>query len=272
MKTGLLISTLSAGIALVSAQASGQCFLTAAGAAGIMNGKSANEFVYQHSDFADLFPGQVPWRIYTDLSGLLQAYKVGYPSPAKGTLDVCKLYIIDDNNAYAQPGGVIFLGRPLVESLRHKFGEDAMATCLRYVLAHEAGHELQFIVKMNPPLQMPSTVSEIQADILAGYYMGSSALFDQDEDDPNDPDYSGSQRDNQSHDENIEKALRAVQSLGDFAKDSIFHHGTPDTRWTAVKSGMDVGNALRYGVGLTIDRKALFLWSYKLAVKLAQQD
>ncbi len=71
----------------------------------------------------------------------------------------------DCSNATAMQGGWIYASNDFLEGLRSSGSN--MPT--QYVLAHEFGHEIQGVVGI-PEIEQ---VKELQADCLAGYYLGS---------------------------------------------------------------------------------------------------
>lgn len=68
--------------------------------------------------------------------------------------------------AVAHSGGWVYASASFMTGLRAS-GSDMPAA---YVYAHEVGHELQGFLLGVPPLEQ---IKELQADCLAGYYLGS---------------------------------------------------------------------------------------------------
>lgn len=68
--------------------------------------------------------------------------------------------------ATAMTGGWVYASLPFIADLRTS-GSDLPSA---YVYAHEMGHELQGAFNIIPPIEQ---VKELQADCLAGYYIGS---------------------------------------------------------------------------------------------------
>ena len=90
------------------------------------------------------------------------------------------------------------------------------------IMAHEFAHILQF--KLGEDL--PTQAKELEADYMAGWYIGNSGDA-----------WQG---------QISSQALRAFYSLGDFAFNSPTHHGTPDERTRAVEAGIrDARSPLR---------------------------
>jgi uncharacterized protein len=95
--------------------------------------------------------------------------------------------------------------------LAYRYGDAALA----YIFAHEYAHAAQTIGRFAPP---NVTQAELQADCLAGYYMGVM------------PDVSFDDKD-------IEEIARTAFYLGDYEYNNSQHHGTPKQRTVAVLSG-----------------------------------
>jgi len=90
------------------------------------------------------------------------------------------------------------------------------------IMAHEFAHILQF--KLGE--ELPTHAKELEADYMAGWYIGNSGGV-----------WLG---------QTSSQALRTFYSLGDFAFNSPTHHGTPDERVRAVESGIrDARSSLR---------------------------
>jgi hypothetical protein len=83
------------------------------------------------------------------------------------------------------------------------------------ILAHEVGHIVQF----HHGNQLPTMLKELQADFLAGWYMGIRE--------------SGG-----GYPEALPRAMQAFYRLGDYDFTSPSHHGTPEQRLTAFKQGL----------------------------------
>jgi uncharacterized protein len=96
--------------------------------------------------------------------------------------------------------------------LAYRYGDAALA----YILAHEYAHAAQVRGGFNP---QNITQAELQADCLAGYYMGVM------------PDVSFDDKD-------IEEIARIAAFVGDYEYNSGQHHGTPKQRTLAVQLGL----------------------------------
>jgi uncharacterized protein len=95
--------------------------------------------------------------------------------------------------------------------MAYKYGDAALA----FIIAHEYGHAMQTYGKFMPEGGM---MSELQADCLAGYYIGSVKTLRFDETD-------------------LRKIEGIAKFLGDYHFESSQHHGTPKQRAAAVFAG-----------------------------------
>jgi uncharacterized protein len=95
--------------------------------------------------------------------------------------------------------------------MAYKYGDAALA----YILAHEYAHAVQVVGGFRP---RNITQTELQADCLAGYYMGAM------------PDVSFDDKD-------IEEIARIAFQVGDYEYNNSQHHGTPKQRALAVLTG-----------------------------------
>jgi hypothetical protein len=134
----------------------------------------------------------------------------------------------DSPNAFATPkrfdprygdGSVVF-GYQLFNSEIQQTGRDNFT--IATIMAHEFAHILQF--KLGE--ELPTKLSELEADYMAGWYLGS---------------VSGTWLGVSSS-----QALRSFFSKGDYSFNSPAHHGTPDERLHAVQAGLkDAGQPVR---------------------------
>lgn len=128
-------------------------------------------------------------------------------------------------NAFATDKRHILVGRNLLNLIaRGVFGGE-QETALLFVLAHEFGHHLQF--QFGQTYSEPTArTSELQADCLAGYILGSNE---------------------KTAFSNVVyvNAKETAGKLGDFKVLDPNHHGTPAERSTAFKEGLTLGNAGR---------------------------
>jgi uncharacterized protein len=95
--------------------------------------------------------------------------------------------------------------------MAYRYGDAALA----YILAHEYAHAAQVVGGFTP---RSITQAELQADCLAGYYMGVMPDVDFD-------------------DKDIEEIASIAFQVGDYEFNNKQHHGTPKQRALAVLSG-----------------------------------
>ena len=95
-----------------------------------------------------------------------------------------------------------------------------------YIVAHEYGHEIQdeLGVMQNYGQQLPTMAFELQADCYAGTWANSAY------------------RENRLEDGDVQEALDAALAVGDFDTGNPSHHGTPEQREQAWKSGFQTGD------------------------------
>ncbi len=150
-----------------------------------------------------------------------------------------KLWVyVDENgpNAIASPRsailgatGEVFLGRTLLQKELRNVGEEGVAG----IMAHEFGHILQ--VQRHSALSGPSR--ELQADFLAGYYLGAKNIV------------LGA---------DVVAAAEAIWEQGDYQFTSPQHHGTPAQRVKAFTAGLataHLGITAAYAEGERVARE-----------------
>jgi uncharacterized protein len=95
--------------------------------------------------------------------------------------------------------------------LAYQYGDAALA----YILAHEYAHAAQTVGEFRPS---NITAIELQADCLAGFYMGAmpNVTFDR---------------------QDIEQIAEIAYRVGDYEFNNRQHHGTPEERSRAVLTG-----------------------------------
>jgi uncharacterized protein len=95
--------------------------------------------------------------------------------------------------------------------MAYQYGDAALA----YILAHEYAHAAQTIGGFRP---RNITLIELQADCLAGFYMGAmpNVTFDR---------------------QDIEQIAQTAYQVGDYEFNNRQHHGTPEQRARAVLTG-----------------------------------
>ncbi|AKG20714.1 neutral zinc metallopeptidase [Calothrix sp. 336/3] len=107
--------------------------------------------------------------------------------------------------------------------MAYQFGDAALA----YIIAHEYAHAMQTAYGFQP---RNTPMSELQADCLAGVYLGLIPNMNFDEKD-------------------ILEISSLAYHIGDYAWGSRHHHGTPKQRLNAVVTGM-VGSQNGKGVSI----------------------
>ena len=135
---------------------------------------------------------------------------------------------VDDGNkknAFADPesrttgtNGTVLYGKNLFRDLMTRFDDNGIAVLL--VAAHEFGHILQFNRGLFDALnehQRTVKRSELHADLLAGYFLGT--------------------RKKENPDLKIRTAGVALFEIGDYEFNSRDHHGTPEERIEAAEYG-----------------------------------
>src|SRR4051794_32947419 len=95
-----------------------------------------------------------------------------------------------------------------------------------YVVAHEYGHQIQDELGLFQQYgqQLPTMAFELQADCYAGTWAKSA------------------QDANRLDDGDVQEALDAALAVGDFDEGNPGHHGTPEQRAEAWKTGFDSGD------------------------------
>lgn len=142
-----------------------------------------------------------------------------------------KLYMYNDSNSPNAsatpkvfdprfPDGTVMFGVNLFRSEIMNTGN--VNFTFAAILAHEFAHILQF--KMGE--ELPTKQKELEADYMAGWYMGNSSGV-----------WIG---------QASSQALQSFYSKGDYEFNSRDHHGTPEERVRAVQAGLkDAGSPLR---------------------------
>jgi len=106
------------------------------------------------------------------------------------------------------------------------YGEAAGDFAVAYVVAHEYGHEVQDELGLFDKYgqQLPTMAFELQADCYAGTWAKSAQ--------------------NERHLDagDVEEGVNAALAVGDFDEGAPQHHGTPEQRASAWKTGFDAGD------------------------------
>lgn len=141
---------------------------------------------------------------------------------ALGFLVQPRLYLFDDSaspnavaTSHAQdpryPDGTVLFGLTMFQQTMDE-SDTGAGFAIPGIMAHEFAHILQY----KNGGDLPTKLAELQADYLAGWYMGNRQNFIQ---------------------TRAEEAFEKFFNLGDFAFNSPDHHGTPEERLAAVKEG-----------------------------------
>ena len=130
-------------------------------------------------------------------------------------------------NAYASPGGKIYMGKNMFFYTIRNYNELAVAG----ILAHEWSHRVQYTFHWDKQLKNPAL--ELEADAMAGFYMAIEKG------------YAWSQ---------IDDYFRSTEKTGDYDVASPQHHGTPNQRVAAAYLGVQLANeAVANGKGFSYE-------------------
>lgn len=122
-------------------------------------------------------------------------------------------------NAISYSTGKIYYGYAIYADAKNKGGNIVNAM----ILAHEYGHQLQYIFGLPSVSESTARPNELEADGFAGYYLRRPNGY------------------NQTSFAQIAAAYEFAQSIGDYATTSAGHHGTPPQRRSAVRLGFLLG-------------------------------
>lgn len=122
-------------------------------------------------------------------------------------------------NAMSYSTGKIYYGYAIYYDAKSKGGNIVNAM----ILAHEYGHQLQFILGLPSVHESTGRPIELEADGFAGYYLRRPNGY------------------NQTSFTQIAAAYEFAQSIGDYQTNSPGHHGTPPQRRSAVRLGFLLG-------------------------------
>ncbi len=130
-----------------------------------------------------------------------------------------------DPNAFASDKRHIVVGTRMLERIAKGVYGGQEDSALLFILAHEFGHHIQY--SMAQTYSDPTAkISELQADCLAGYILGSNEKT--------------------AFKEAVYQSVKDTPGkLGDFALLNPQHHGTPAERGAAFKEGWVLGQAGR---------------------------
>lgn len=122
-------------------------------------------------------------------------------------------------NAISYSTGKIYYGYAIYYDAKSKGGDIVNAM----ILAHEYGHQLQYIFGLPSVTESTARPNELEADGFAGYYLRRPNGY------------------NQTSFTQIAAAYEFAQSIGDYQTNSAGHHGTPPQRRSAVRLGFLLG-------------------------------
>jgi len=122
-------------------------------------------------------------------------------------------------NAISYSTGKIYYGYAIYYDAKSKGGDIVNAM----ILAHEYGHQLQYIFGLPSVNESTARPNELEADGFAGYYLRRPNGY------------------NQTSFTQIAAAYEFAQSIGDYQTNSPGHHGTPPQRRSAVRLGFLLG-------------------------------
>jgi uncharacterized protein len=122
-------------------------------------------------------------------------------------------------NAISYSTGKIYYGYAIYADAKNKGGDIVNAM----ILAHEYGHQLQYIFGLPSVSESTARPNELEADGFAGYYLRRPNGY------------------NQTTFAQIAAAYEFAQSIGDYQTTSAGHHGTPPQRRSAVRLGFLLG-------------------------------
>ncbi|MBB4807283.1 hypothetical protein HNP38_002587 [Chryseobacterium defluvii] len=122
-------------------------------------------------------------------------------------------------NAISYSTGKIYYGYAIYYDAKSKGGDIVNAM----ILAHEYGHQLQYIYNLPSVSESTARPNELEADGFAGYYLRRPAGY------------------NKSSFTEIAAAYEFAQSIGDYQTTHPSHHGTPAQRRSAVRLGFLLG-------------------------------
>ncbi|SDQ47568.1 Predicted metalloprotease [Chryseobacterium soldanellicola] len=122
-------------------------------------------------------------------------------------------------NAISYSTGKIYYGYAIYYDAKAKGGDIVNAM----ILAHEYGHQLQYIFNLPSVSESTARPNELEADGFAGYYLRRPTGY------------------NQTTFAQIAAAYEFAQSIGDYQTTSPGHHGTPPQRRSAVRLGFLLG-------------------------------
>lgn len=194
------------------------------------------------------------------------------PALQKGMGVTSKIFLTETQRVYANPvNGNVYFGKKFFDYLDRKYQQDIkqigvnpIPVGLKLIIAHEYAHGFQFRMfkKKKLPLADPTPVDELQADVLASYFLGSSL-------DTQFSDLPMQDKVKRVMDESG-GAIFVVSQLGDQFFNDANHHGDPITRSQCMQFGFSAGWVHQFGVpevAMTSKEDEVFEWSRKFAAE-----
>ena len=150
-------------------------------------------------------------------------------------------------NAISYSTGKIYYGYAIYYDAKSKGGDIVNAM----ILAHEYGHQLQYIFGLPSVSENTARPNELEADGFAGYYLRRPNGY------------------NKTNFTEIASAYEFAQSIGDYQTNSPGHHGTPAQRRSAVRLGFLLGqydlNAANFDYNFFYYYQGVLNGTYKMA-------
>ncbi|MDR6546056.1 hypothetical protein J2810_002107 [Chryseobacterium rhizosphaerae] len=150
-------------------------------------------------------------------------------------------------NAISYSTGKIYYGYAIYYDAKSKGGDIVNAM----ILAHEYGHQLQYIFGLPSVNENTARPNELEADGFAGYYLRRPNGY------------------NKTNFTEIASAYEFAQSIGDYQTNSPGHHGTPAQRRSAVRLGFLLGqydlNAANFDYNFFYYYQGVLNGTYKMA-------
>ncbi|SDI71995.1 neutral zinc metallopeptidase [Chryseobacterium jejuense] len=150
-------------------------------------------------------------------------------------------------NAISYSTGKIYYGYAIYYDAKAKGGDIVNAM----ILAHEYGHQLQYIFGLPSVNENTARPNELEADGFAGYYLRRPNGY------------------NKTNFSEIAAAYEFAQSIGDYQTSSPGHHGTPAQRRSAVRLGFLLGqydlNASNFDYNFFYYYQGVLNGTYKMA-------
>ena len=150
-------------------------------------------------------------------------------------------------NAISYSTGKIYYGYAIYYDAKAKGGDIVNAM----ILAHEYGHQLQYIFGLPTVSENTARPNELEADGFAGYYLRRPNGY------------------NKTNFSEIAAAYEFAQSIGDYQTTNPGHHGTPAQRRSAVRLGFLLGqyslNAADFDYNFFYYYQGVLNGTYKMA-------